>query len=844
MVNISEAWAKLDEDRRTWHSLKAHSADVAAMFEWLLNNTILKKRWETIAGQPLTTDRISAFASFAAIHDAGKANSGFQGMKSPNAPRVGHVGPILDLLAVQEDFALEVGEALGLDEVGGWFQEEESLGAILAATFAHHGRAVQPDSSRARASYWKKGESYDPLRELNLLSYARFEWFPVTGQPELRIPLELEHLYNGILTLADWLASDTRFFPHCNGRDGEIERARDGAEKVGEAFGLNAESLRRSLKPDLSPLSIWGFDPRPIQSDILNCEVAEGSVVCIESDTGSGKTEAALLHFLRLFREGKVDGMYFALPTRAAALQLHSRIVNTIRTVFSENPPPVVLAVPGYIRVDDEEGVKLAPFKVLWPDKDSDSYRYRGWASESPKRYLMGAVVVGTIDQVMLSALNVKHAHMRYAALLRHLLVIDEVHASDTYMNRIIDEVLKNHRQAGGHSLLMSATLGVSARARLVPGAPLLPYDQARNVSYPLITIGGENCSTCAPAPTEYEKSVALDVSPDSNEAIAALIGGKVRDGASVLVIRNTVKQCVALHDLVSSMVPAGTLFSVDGVTCPHHSRFAAVDRKRLDREVEHFLGKDARPGPRVVIATQTVEQSLDIDADLLITDLCPIDVLLQRIGRLHRHPNRARPRGFEVPTTFVILPEEPLSEMVGNDGMGRGPNGLGTVYEDLFVCEATKRALERWKRWDIPKMNRLLVETATHEECLEVIAKEWGDAGRLHWQNLRGGESGARVIAANSLIDRSRHFYELPSPTLEERIVTRLGEDDRVVRFEPAAMGPWGSVTELRIPAHLAPRNWEESAASWVPIEGGFAFEMGPLSYTYTNIGLKRDVT
>ena len=113
-----------------------------------------------------------------------------------------------------------------------------------------------------------------------------------------------------------------------------------------------------------------------------------------------------------------------------------------------------------------------------------------------------------------------------------------------------------------------------------------------------------------------------------------------------------------------------------------------------------------------------------------------------------------------------------------------------------------------------------------------------------MHWQKLRGEKSGARVIAANSLIDRSRHFYELPSPTLEERIVTRLGEDDRLVRFEPAAMGPWGSVTELRIPAHLAPRSWEESAASWVPIEGGFAFEMGPLSYTYTNIGLKRDVT
>ncbi|MDB4914145.1 MAG: CRISPR-associated helicase/endonuclease Cas3, partial [Gemmatimonadetes bacterium] len=185
----------------------------------------------------------------------------------------------------------------------------------------------------------------------------------------------------------------------------------------------------------------------------------ESSITILESETGSGKTEAALARFVTLFSAGKVDGLYFALPTRTAATQMHKRVFDATAMAFTE-PPPVILAVPGYLRVDDTEGRRheLARFDVLWPD--AERFRYRGWAAEGPKRYLAGCIVVGTVDQVLLSSLRVGHAHMRATSLMRMLLVVDEVHASDAYMTRILEDVLARHRRAGGHALLLSATLG------------------------------------------------------------------------------------------------------------------------------------------------------------------------------------------------------------------------------------------------------------------------------------------------------------------------------------------------------------------------------------------------
>ena len=214
--------------------------------------------------------------------------------------------------------------------------------------------------------------------------------------------------------------------------------------------------------------------------------------------------------------------------------------------------------------------------------------------------------------------------------------------------------------------------------------------------------------------------------------------------GAKVLIVRNTVNYAVETQRAVDRAAVGSDrslLFNCRGKPTLHHGRFTAADRRLLDDEVQRLLGKDRDSNAVIVVGTQTLEQSLDIDADLLITDLCPADVLLQRIGRLHRHQRTDRPKDYEVPRSVVLMPEEEdLSTLLNS---GQYPNGLGPhghVYEDLRILEATRRLIAESGSWTIPQDNRYLVERATHPEALENIVADKGDEWRSHANAVTGG--------------------------------------------------------------------------------------------------------
>ena len=186
--------------------------------------------------------------------------------------------------------------------------------------------------------------------------------------------------------------------------------------------------------------------PNAIQHQAAAGTPLDEQLLIIESETGSGKTEAALWRFARMYEAGLVDGLYFALPTRAAATQLHGRVTRFVERMFPpENRPGTVLAVPGYVRAGDVGGHHLQNYEVWWDDQADAATRSRRWAAESAKRYLAAQIAVGTVDQAMMAALKVRHSHMRAACLSRNLLVVDEVHASDPYMRRILKALLDAH---------------------------------------------------------------------------------------------------------------------------------------------------------------------------------------------------------------------------------------------------------------------------------------------------------------------------------------------------------------------------------------------------------------
>jgi CRISPR-associated endonuclease/helicase Cas3 len=811
---------------------------------------------------------VARLSALAALHDAGKVNHGFQNWAFDDpGPRNGHVVPIVEVL--ESEKSGEYLMALGIAPMLDWFSADQlRLEHFLLATFGHHGRPVLPESN-FKSKLWEKreDEQRNPVSELKRLADYVQQWFPAAFDEADPFPADppLQHAFNGVLTLADWIGSDQRFFDFAEDNEDPMPRARGNAAGAVEKLFLDPSSARETLGD--APIGFDGvladdgWTPHDIQQATLDLDVHEnGSLTVLESDTGSGKTEAAIARFIRLYQANLVDGMYFAVPTRAAATQLHGRVKEAIGRLFVDGArPPVVQAVPGYIKADENEATRLpSGFEVHW-DEDN-AMKYRGWAAEHPKHYLAGPIVVGTVDQVLLSVLQANHAHLRAGALLRHFLVIDEVHASDVYMTALMDRVLDQHLAAGGHALLMSATLGSAARTHLTTagqGDPPAPED-AEQEDYPLLT--HVDASRTDPeqvhaASSGKQKTVETKCESlaDDSKTVAAFAIEKARAGARVLVIRNLVRDCQDTQCALEEAVGDDTdlLFGIGDTRAPHHSRFAPADRKRLDDRIEAVFGKERDgSGGIVTVATQTVEQSLDIDADLLVTDLCPMDVLLQRIGRLHRH-DRDRPDGFETARCVVLTPEgRDLSTLIkGKEA--RGPHGLtDKVYGDLRVIEATWRVLEAGssddgEAWRIPADNRRLVERTTHPERLRAITEAGGEAWTQHQQHIHGVRLGDLSAADIRTIDRSEPFGECRFDE-DSTPKTRLGEDDYRVELPESESGPFGaSVGVLTIAAwrfHETPdavETGDATAEDVQPFEGGFSFSFGGKRFRYDRMGL-----
>ncbi|MXZ72929.1 MAG: CRISPR-associated helicase Cas3' [Acidobacteria bacterium] len=862
-----EAWGKFEDSSGRFHRLEHHCADVAACFEALLDDPALRARFVRAAGAGEFTETTAARLTFLAyLHDFGKLNVGFQfkvrprNELPPRAPRpAGHIAEAL-LCFDQSDFC----ELLGLHDI----VEEWGEGAIalLHAMLAHHGRpARRPTrSGSGPPELWKPFAGYDPRATAKLLSERGRLWFPTAFSRGPRLPdtPALAHLFAGIVALADQLGSDDKAFRYEPDSDPDyIERARRIAADVVRTRGFRRrDSMASATDTDVRDFrSLFDYpDLRPSQRAVTAAPVDQPLLI-LESETGSGKTEAAILRFAALWNAGLVDGLYFAVPTRAAAKQLHGRVSRALERLF---PPAArvetVLAVPGYLVAGDAEGQRVERFDVFWEDKPDEETRLARWSAESARKFLSAPAAVGTVDQVLLAGLRVKWAHFRAAALSRSLLVVDEVHASDAYMTELLLGAMKGHLALGGHALLMSATLGAAARSKFTTrsarSSPPAPRD-AEDAPYPALTLVPPDglpetraITTSGPAKSVSMSAVSILDDPDSIARTAAAAAG---DGARVLVIRNTVSSAQAVFAALLAQGADDVMLKVAEGPALHHSRFAAEDRKLLDQAVESEIGKEAprSAGGLAVIGTQTLEQSLDIDADLLISDLCPVDVLLQRIGRLHRHAGTGRPRSFRDPQCLVLVPEAGLEDGLGGGllGHGLGMSDRGGIYRNLVSLEATWGLILEHATWTIPAMNRMLVERATHPELLDRLARELGERWVSHASKVNGRRAAEAGVAKNHALTRNEPFDEdLVFFDLDEHVRTRLGEDGpRIVLAEPV-IGPFGAAVQtFNLPAHLfrgkPPGKEEIEAARAVPApEGGLVLQVGEHRLTYDRAGIR----
>ena len=332
-----------------------------------------------LAGQQLTEVSWARLSVLAALHDVGKLNIGFQAKGRPElGATTGHVKEALGALFRPEVFSClaELPRAWG-----------DATTGLLVSAVCHHGRPYNADAVADAAwqqSWWTPRAGLDPRHGAEDLFALCRGWFPAAfelGNPTLPGAPAFSHAFAGLVMLADWIGSDSRFFQFSEVRDGDrMTFARLKAREAVGAMGLNFPLVNRTDSLNRDPfarVAPEGYLPRAAQVATLALpHNKQGSITILEAETGSGKTEAALTQFVSLFEAGLVDGLYLALPTRTAATQMHRRVHDAARQAFA-TPPPVVLAVPGYLRIDDVEGrkevdgVQLPRFEVLWPDQES-----------------------------------------------------------------------------------------------------------------------------------------------------------------------------------------------------------------------------------------------------------------------------------------------------------------------------------------------------------------------------------------------------------------------------------------------------------------------------------------
>jgi CRISPR-associated helicase Cas3 len=338
-------------------------------------------------------------------------------------------------------------------------------------------------------------------------------------------------------------------------------------------------------------------------------------------------------------------------------------------------------------------------------DGGGDEWRHRGdrqacsaelvahqWL-RGKKKALLSSFVVGTIDQLLFMGLKSRHLALRHLALAGKVVIIDEAHAYDTYMNSYLDRVLSWLGAYRVPVVVLSATLPAGRRRELAEayagrGADL--GEVAAAEGYPLLTVvePGGPVRLREVEPSGRRTDVRLERLSDDLDVLGGRLEEELAGGGCVLVVRNTVDR------VLQTAAALRKRFGPGQVTVAH-ARFLDLDRVDKDADLLDRFGPPGerveRPGRQIVVASQVAEQSLDIDFDLLVTDLCPVDLLLQRMGRLHRHrrgqdqserPERLRTaRCLVTGADWATVPVEPVS------GSGR-VYGLHALLRSAAVLE------------------------------------------------------------------------------------------------------------------------------------------------------------
>lgn len=654
-------WAKSGEDQG--HPLLAHMLDVAAVAEAILELEPATTHQHLAAQFGLAAETAPRWlAALAGLHDVGKAIPGFQTKWPQGKNQVNAQGLSFEdhlLRSHRHDWA----SAAILKE---WLPKRTGAdffwcNQVAEAVGAHHGYPLlqkEMDNGLPRHD----DRAWQQTRQALLDTY----WDVLCPEGDSTIDelvLPAINWLAGLTSIADWIGSNTEWFPigvRHDKLDDYYHNAKTLAHQALTAIGWRAFT---PLLSDPAPLdqqlgqilaAKGSVLPRPLQRQGMDLlQASQGpALLLVEAPMGEGKTELAFMAHLHLQRTNGHRGFYLALPTQATGNALFARAKKFIDAFAHEPAPDLQLIHGGAARQE-----MMAALNEVWGEdgKQSEGVEAARWFSRR-KRPLIAPYGVGTIDQALFSVLNVKHHFVRLWGLANRVVVLDEVHAYDTYTEGLIEALLRWLKGLGCSVILMSATLPTKRRDGLLKAWRVDPAVLPA-LAYPRLVLADDRGLDWDDEIASREMApVRLAGCGTDPEDLRDLALAALGDGGCGAIIVNTVDRAQQLFTLIKEQAPA------DLTLLLFHARFPADERAQREAAVLSIFGHEGqRPARALLVATQVVEQSLDIDFDFLLSDLAPVDLLLQRVGRLHRHqrPHRPEPHRQPVLTVAGLLPGE-----------------------------------------------------------------------------------------------------------------------------------------------------------------------------------------
>jgi len=711
---LKRLWAKTNP----FYPLFQHLIDVGVGVGFLLRHSSYRCLGEKLArsfGAPL--DQSVPWCQYlCAMHDIGKCHPLFQGKADTDFSRdlkaMGKIPAIVTPGFRHEAFSDDWVYRL-LKETFDWKRgQARTMGSILHGHHGNYFSKVVPEPGSLSA-FWEEVRQEFAHMLLNVFDPPELKGHTIAHHSNTGVIL------SGLCVLSDWVVSNSEVFEMGVFDGFAVDYAPISEKRVSDAFRKigSPESITWPRRPLFR--QVWSNlgirELRPIQENVesLVQDDIEPGLVIIEAPMGEGKTEAALHLAAHWIGRNDLSGLYIGLPTAATSNQMYQRVKSLLSQHLSNSRLPIKL-IHGRAWLIDE----LTPHKEIETDQEN-GYSVHEWFSPK-KRSLLSPYGVGTVDQAMFSALNVKFGFLRQLSLSGKAFVIDEVHAYDAYMSQIIERLLAWCASLETPVILLSATLPSAKKRAFIQAYrsgknfPDQHWEVSSEQHYPLLSVSSLTGEYMEYPVQGAAKTQTIEIAHhpflNDTDSIADLISPKIsKVGGVYCCIVNTVRNAQQLYKSLRQRMPETELLL-------YHARFLAGRRQQIEEEALRRYDKRSllpvddperqeRPKTSLLIATQVVEQSLDVDFDEMFTEIAPIDLLLQRAGRLHRHSGRTRPTG-KSPTLHIFGPKENEWDW----------GSTGKVYEP-FILAKTRWLLQGKTQLKLPEEIRCLVESVYNDE-------------------------------------------------------------------------------------------------------------------------------